>query len=235
MGGTSYAAVQLPRNSVGSHQIRANAVTEKKLAKKVRQRLEAAGVPGPAGPAGAAGAQGAPGAPGAQGLQGPQGPQGDKGAQGDKGIPGVQGIQGAQGVQGIQGVPGPTSGGVGGINTDIALPAGVPVASATTVTLAQTGKVLVLITGTFSVTCSSAGACTRQITAQVGGTTVPGAFGLIVGSAGQAATGTLSIAGILTNVPAGTHSVTIASRIGTGASTGSSNQGDVRIVAVALG
>jgi hypothetical protein len=45
---------------------------------------------------------------------------------------------------------------------------------------------------------------------------------------------TINAAGILTNVPAGTHDVRIASRI-TGPSNSNGSRGDVRIVAVALG
>jgi hypothetical protein len=107
-------------------------------------------------------------------------------------------------------------------------------AGGTTVTLTQPGKVLVLMMGTFSVRCTSAGGCDRELTAQVGGTTVPGAFATIDGEAGVNTEETINTAGVLTNVPAGTHTVSIASRI-TGPSNGNGNVGDVRIVAVALG
>src|SRR4051794_9365773 len=141
LGGTSYAATQLPKKSVGTAQLQAKAVTSAKLSKKVQTQLATVGVPGPQG------AAGAPGGPG---------PKGD---------------------QGVQGVPGPTSAGVGGVNTSVTPTAGVvvPSLSAATVTLDQPGKVLVMVTGTFSVGCTS-GTCTRQISAQVDGTTVPGAF-----------------------------------------------------------
>ena len=45
---------------------------------------------------------------------------------------------------------------------------------------------------------------------------------------------TINSAGILTNVPAGTHTVSLTSLI-TGPSNGSGNKGDPRIVAIALG
>jgi hypothetical protein len=92
--------------------------------------------------------------------------------------------------------------------------------------------VLVLIMGTFSVRCTSAG--DRTISASVGGTTVPGAFGTISGDAGVNTEATINSAGVLTNVPAGTHTVSLANQI-TGPSNGSGNKGDVRIVAIALG
>jgi len=202
LGGTSYAAVQLPKNSVDTKQIRAKAVTPAKLSKKVRAQLDAPGAAGPQGPAGA---------------------KGEPGAKGDKGDPGDQGDLG------------PTSAGVGGVNTSVTPVAGSPAFGTTTVTLPQAGKVLVLVMGTFSVGCTGAGACSRQITAQVGGTTVPGAIGTVDATAGAATTQVVNTAGILTGVPAGTHTVTIASRIATGVSSSATNGGDVRVVAIALG
>ena len=83
MGGTSYAAVTLPRNSVGSMQIRNHAVTLAKLNPKALSRLHGvAGVIGPTGATGATGAQGANGAQGATGATGTQGPKGDPGPSG---------------------------------------------------------------------------------------------------------------------------------------------------------
>ena len=204
LGGTSYAAAKLPRNSVGSQQLRSGAVTQSKLAKSVRAKLSKATVPGPAGATGA------------------QGPKGDTGAQGPKGD------AGAAGAKGDKGDAGPTSGGVGGINTGSTISPGTGILSATSVTLQQPGKVLVLVTGTFGVTCS--GSCTREIGASVGGTQVPGLF------AGIAGTGTepLDLAGIV-DKPAGTYSVQITSRISAGTANATPNGGDARVVAVALG
>ena len=96
LGGVSYAAVNLPRNSVGPSQIKQNAVTGSKVRNSsltgsdIRNRsLTAAdfsgsvqgtqgpaGAPGPAGPQGALGANGATGATGATGLQGTTGDPG---------------------------------------------------------------------------------------------------------------------------------------------------------------
>jgi hypothetical protein len=62
LGGASYAAATLPRNSVGSKQLRRNAVTHSKLTNgsvgrnelrsSVRRQLDRSGAPGPQGPAG---------------------------------------------------------------------------------------------------------------------------------------------------------------------------------------
>ena len=62
LGGVSYAAATLPRNSVGSKQLRRNSVTHSKLTNgsvgrnelrsSLRSRLDRSGAPGPRGPAG---------------------------------------------------------------------------------------------------------------------------------------------------------------------------------------
>ncbi len=75
LGGTSYAATQLPANSVGTRQIRDSSVTKAKLSDSLRQTLarvspEPAAGRGAAGPTGPAGSAGAPGAPGANGAPG---------------------------------------------------------------------------------------------------------------------------------------------------------------------
>lgn len=90
LGGTSYAAVDIAKNSIGASEIKAGAVASSEvkdrslLAKDFRAGQLPRGATGPAGPAGATG---------------PQGPKGDTGAKGDKGD---------------QGIPGPISGAAGG-------------------------------------------------------------------------------------------------------------------------
>ena len=85
LGGTSYAAVKLPRNSVGGQQIKANAVSSGKV-KNGSLKLDdfvagqvpagPSGAQGPAGPAGARGLSGADGAAGADGADGTPGADG---------------------------------------------------------------------------------------------------------------------------------------------------------------
>jgi hypothetical protein len=80
MGGTSYAAVTLPRNSVGSKQLKNNAVNSSKVknGSLVKGDFKTGQLPsGPQGPLG---------------PQGPVGPPGATGAQGPKGDPGVLGF-----------------------------------------------------------------------------------------------------------------------------------------------
>jgi hypothetical protein len=80
LGGAAYAATQLPKNSVGTNQLRKEAVTAAKIAKKTRNQLR--GNRGPAGPQGPQGKTG---------KQGPKGATGARGAQGNTGAPGADG------------------------------------------------------------------------------------------------------------------------------------------------
>jgi hypothetical protein len=80
LGGTSYAAIKIPKNSVGSAQIKKGGVaasdlrTDAVTATSVKNgSLQAADFASGQLPAGPRGATGAPGAPGAQGIRGIQG------------------------------------------------------------------------------------------------------------------------------------------------------------------
>lgn len=88
LGGTGYAVTQLPRNSVGTDQVRDGSLMRRDFRLGTVLR-------GPQGPSGIAGAQG------------PSGPQGPKGETGAQGSPGVQGPTGDRGVQGPDGPQGP--------------------------------------------------------------------------------------------------------------------------------
>ena len=89
MGGTGYA-LTLPKNSVGSKQIRKNAVTNAKVKNRTLRASDFAlgQLPG-----GARGAPGAAGAPGATGLTGPAGAKGEQGVQGVPGVVGAVTVQ----------------------------------------------------------------------------------------------------------------------------------------------
>jgi hypothetical protein len=94
LGGVGYAAVQLPKNSVGSKQIRKAAVGKSELrarsvtpAKLSRRTL--ASLTGPQGPQGAQGASGPQGPAGARGPQGERGPAGSRGPAGAPATPRV--------------------------------------------------------------------------------------------------------------------------------------------------
>jgi hypothetical protein len=77
LGGTSYAAVTLPHNSIGASQIKNNSINSSKVKNGSLLKVDfksgqlprgATGAAGPAGPAGPAGAAGAAGAPGKDGT-----------------------------------------------------------------------------------------------------------------------------------------------------------------------
>jgi hypothetical protein len=79
LGGSSYAALQLPRGSVGTKQLKNNAVTSRKvknnslLVRDFRASQRAL-------------------------LRGPQGERGELGERGERGLQGVQGVQGPPGT-----------------------------------------------------------------------------------------------------------------------------------------
>ena len=77
LGGVSYAAVTLPKNSVGSRQIRKGAVVPSKLNKRTLALFgKQSSVSGTGGGVGASGQNGQPGPKGDTGPKGEQGPPG---------------------------------------------------------------------------------------------------------------------------------------------------------------
>jgi hypothetical protein len=85
--GTGYAAMVLPPNSVGTKQLRNDAVVAAKVKNRTLMRVDFKNGQLPSGPPGARGADGLPGPAGAAGPQGPQGPGGPQGP------PGVSGLE----------------------------------------------------------------------------------------------------------------------------------------------
>jgi Collagen triple helix repeat (20 copies) len=79
-GGTAFAASQLGRESVGTSQLKKEAVSLAKINAAAKNSLK-----GATGPAGATGAKGADGPKGATGAQGPRGDRGEKGERGETG------------------------------------------------------------------------------------------------------------------------------------------------------
>lgn len=67
IGGVSYAAIKLPKNSVGTKQLKNGAVTGKKIAPAAIKSLSTTGPQGPAGSTGPQGPAGPPGEPGEPG------------------------------------------------------------------------------------------------------------------------------------------------------------------------
>lgn len=94
LSGTSYAAVVLPRGSVGTIQLKNGAVTSLKVKDGTMTLIDVA-------PAERAKLKGDVGAQGLKGERGEQGAKGDKGEQGTKGDKGASGDKGAKGEPGI--------------------------------------------------------------------------------------------------------------------------------------
>ncbi len=100
LGGTSYAAVALPKNSVGTPQLRAASVTSLKVKDRTLRLVDFA----------AAQRRLLKGAPG---VAGPKGQQGDKGEKGDRGLQGEPGAPGASGYVIVQKTATSTTGSLG--------------------------------------------------------------------------------------------------------------------------
>lgn len=82
LGTGAYAAIEIPKNSVGTKQLKKNAVTSAKVKDRTLLRRDFKAGQLPAGARGLQGAKGDPGAQGSQGLQGETGAPGATGAQG---------------------------------------------------------------------------------------------------------------------------------------------------------
>lgn len=96
-GGVSYAAVELPRDSVGTPQLRDGAVDSAKIKDGALQYEDFGFGQIPAG------------LKGPQGDRGVRGTRGARGAKGDRGAPGAAGATGAPGAPGAAGAAGATS------------------------------------------------------------------------------------------------------------------------------
>ena len=112
LGGASYAAVNLPKNSVGTKQLKKKSVGTKQLkgnavnSNKVKNfSLRANDFKQGQIPSGPTGPMGLPGEDGQSGATGPQGAIGPTG---------LQGVAGPTGPTGEQGPPGPSTGPAGG-------------------------------------------------------------------------------------------------------------------------
>ncbi len=221
LSGTSYAAVALPRNSVGPSQLKSNAVTSAKvkdrslLAKDFRLgQLPAGpkgdtGAPGAVGPAGPAGAAGATGAPGAQGPPGVQGAPGSGGAAflgQDFGLAGTQ-----------QAVP--------------QMPDGT-VRASMTVNLPAAGRLYVYGHAQLATACQDTPSVVRLLI-HVDGKGVPGTARFADGRA-VAPGVSVSVAAITDSLPAGSHAVALYARCMTGMPTGMNPSGEYQVGALLL-
>lgn len=100
LSGVSYAAGVLPRGSVGTAQLKADAVTSQKVRNGSLQAADFKPGQLPVGSAGPRGPQGDKGEPGTRG---------EKGDRGERGLKGDTGPRGPAGAQGPVGPPGPVA------------------------------------------------------------------------------------------------------------------------------
>lgn len=123
LGGGAYAALKLPKNSVGSKQIKRGAVTSRKVRNGSLKSVDFRAGQLPAGPTGPSGPQGA------RGRSGPRGARGLTGARGPKGDPGrsaLTPLASGEKVRGVfSGSSGPTT---GEMSTGVTLPIPAPTA-----------------------------------------------------------------------------------------------------------
>jgi hypothetical protein len=113
LGGVSYATIKLPAHSVGTRQLKSNAVNGDKVRNHSLTALDIAGGLR-RGPKGDTGATGPAGATGAVGPQGPKGDRGDDGSPGGAGLGATHGFTGSIGD--ITGTGGSNYHFVGGTN-----------------------------------------------------------------------------------------------------------------------
>ena len=113
LGGTGYAAERLARNSVGTPQLKKNAVNSKKVKNRSLRAVDFARGELPTG------------------NQGPQGPRGEQGASGQKGEPGrsaLSPLQTGETVHGVIGAEERPSSATGFVGATESLPVPAPVA-----------------------------------------------------------------------------------------------------------
>jgi hypothetical protein len=108
LGGTGYAALRIPRNSVGTSQLKKNAVISSRVKNRSLRAIDFKNGQLPRGPQGAQGPRGVTGAQGAPGADGPMGPAGSNGTNGTNGTDGTDGTNGSDGTNGADGATGPT-------------------------------------------------------------------------------------------------------------------------------
>ena len=154
------------------------------------------------------------------GRQGPAGPTGRPGAAGPQGAPGLQGAQGSSGSQGAtgatgpQGAPGPTAvaqaGGDAPPSTITGANAGTIPSSTTTLTTTTAGSLFTFGHLDVGVNCPPGTFnCDFQSGLYVDGQAVPGTGQFITISSGTSQQVVREIFGVATNVPAGTHHISI--------------------------
>jgi len=98
----------------------------------------------------------------------------------------------------------------------------------------KAGNILVLVSGTFTATCTGGGGCTYEVGAKLDGAPVPNVDTSVASSANQATPRTVTLANIVP-ASAGAHSITLFhDTTGTNLASGTPSD-DTRIGAIAIG
>ncbi len=183
LGGTSYAALRLPRGSVGTRQIRDRAVTLRKISPRARHALH--------------------------GALGPRGPIGPRGSRGATGARGSGGPKGAKGSTGARGPVGPTVGALGGGVAPPALGA-LPKQTLASTAITTPAAGALVATGLPShavVKCPAGAGCTIHLALYLDGAPMPGSDETFIGAAGAASPTFPPVQARATGVSAGAHTV----------------------------
>jgi hypothetical protein len=184
MGGTSYAAFHLGKNTVGSSQLKHDAVRSSKVAdgSLLARDFKAGQLPQAKQPA-----------------AGPQGPQG------------AQGQPGEQGAAGPAGPAGPTQGAAAGFINPPALAKTVNAPEQVTITTKTAGSLFVTANMSTALSgCPGQDDCVAHFGLYVDGNPLPGTKTEAGFGAHSARTyQNVSVVGIAPNVPAGTHTVAL--------------------------
>jgi hypothetical protein len=205
LGGTSYAAIKLPANSVGAKQIRRNSVTSAKVKNGTLNASDFARGVQLAGPAGPAGATGPPGAAGPKGDPGPAGP--------------------------TLGFNAPTGGCCDAGSFDFTVHS----IASETVHLPFAARLYVDASARVQLTCTSGGSCEEDYDVTVDGTGVPQSEQKMSAAASQTTPFTyVNPSGITGVLPAGDHVIRIARQDGS-SFIQQTGFGDVAFNEIALG
>ena len=208
LGGGAYAAFRVPRNSVGTAQIKNNAVTPRKVRNGSLTLKDFA-------PGQVTQLKGAPGAPGATGATGPMGQQGPKG---DTGAPGLSQGFGTAVAAGAAVNANPNSGAI---------------LQATFVTTSP-GRLVVTMRGQITVTCTGSGEIDGGL--YVDASHGLAGSGQVLASNGTSFSGEVNDFGITTQLGPGSHTVSYQAACAVGSNTSpTTGGGDGAFAAVLAG
>ena len=189
LGGGTYAAVTLPRNSVGTPQLKGAAVTATKVkndavtSRKIRD-----------------------GSLLVKDFKAGQVPAGKTGARGEIGPTGPPGEPGAVGPAGPAGAPGPTA---AFVNYCCLAPTGATTVHSLTADMLTDGRLWIMATIDTKLTCATASRCGGFYSITVDGQTLANANSTVTAEGNTTKHDTFSVIGLTGKLAAGSHTITI--------------------------